>query len=533
MPKLDEVKAEQARRSLSVFIREGWHVLEPTTPLIWNWHMDAVALHVQAALEDWITVQGWLSRENTRSLERPDEEPEAPFVQRIRNLLINIVPGSAKSRIISVYTPAWMWVRCPEWRAIFLSANPRVALRDSIFCREVIESDWYQQWFQPDWKLTTDQNAKGLFRNTRGGFRQALGFLAKITGDRGDALFIDDPNDPEEANSDTIRKSVNDRWSSTVYNRVNDLRTSLRIGIQQRVHEEDWSGHILKEGNWEHLCCPMEYEPQRLDADVDRIPRVTSIGWSDPRTTEGELLFPERFPKEVVEFEKIRLGSYGYAGQHQQRPSPAEGGILKRHWWRFWQPAGLPRPLPPVQVRLADGSTFECPVIDLPESLEQLIQSWDMTFKDTKDSAFVVGQVWGKIKADRFLLDQVRDKLNFPATVKAVRDLTTKWPRSYTKLVEDKANGPAVISTLEHEISGLIGVEPDGDKIARVHAVSPQIESGNVYLPHPALYSWVDGLIGEASTFPNSAYADQVDTLSQALRRFDSVGSFSQKPIRR
>lgn len=313
LPSLDEVKAEKARRSLAEFIREGWHVLEPTTPLIWNWHMDAIALHVQAAVEGWMDVQRWMQREQLRATERPDQEPETQPVQLIQNLLFNVPPGSAKSRIISVYTPPWVWLRWPEWRVLYLSTNPDVALRDSVFCREVIESDWYQSWFRPEWQLADDQNAKSFYRNTRGGSRRAKGYLAKITGDRYDALFVDDPNDPEEAHSETVRTSINDRWTSTIYNRVNDLRTSLRIGIQQRVHEDDWSGHVLQEGGWEHVCIPMEYEPQRLDAERDGIPRTTAIGWSDPRTEEGELLFPERFPPEVVAKEKKRLGSYGYA----------------------------------------------------------------------------------------------------------------------------------------------------------------------------------------------------------------------------
>lgn len=491
--------------------------------------MEAIALHVQAALEDWMGVQRWLLREQLRAEERPSEEPEAPFVQRIRDLLINVVPGSAKSRIISVCTPAWMWLQWPPWRAIFLSANPRVALRDSGYCRDLIESEWYQTWFKPEWQIREDQNAIGLYRNTAGGFRQALGFLAKITGDRGDALFVDDPNDPEEAHSETIRTGVNDRWKSTVYNRVNDLRTAVRVGIQQRVHEDDFSGNWLKTGNPEHVCIPMLFEPRRLDAETDRIPRVTSIGWSDPRTEEGELLDPKRFPVEVVEVERNRLGSFGFAGQHQQRPSPAGGGMLKDHWWRFWHPKG--RVLPPVAVKLEDGTLFHCPVMELPDDLEELLQSWDMAFKDTKASAYVVGQTWARKLADRFLLDEVREKLDFPKTVKAVVDLTEKWPKARLKLIEDKANGPAVIQTLNGHVSGLVAVEPDGTKEARCAAVSPEIESGNVYLPHPLIAPWVHGFIGECGVFPNGTYKDRVDAMTQALIRWGKKKSQRVKPV--
>ncbi len=486
--------------------------------------MDGVALHVQAAFEDWMDVQRWMRREQLRAEERHDEEPEPRPAQRIQNLLFNVVPGSAKSRILAVYTPAWAWLHWPEWRALFLSANPDVAQRDSVYCREVIESDWYQSWFLPDWQLADDQNAKNFYRNTRGGLRRAKGFLAKITGDRYDALFVDDPNDPEEAHSETIRTSVNTRWRSTIYNRVNDLRTSLRIGIQQRVHEDDWSNTFLQDGNCEHVCIPMEFEPQRLDAEADRIPRVTSIGWSDPRKEEGELLFPERFPQDVVAFEKKRLGSYGYAGQHQQRPAPAGGGMLKRHWWRFWIPAGATQPngqpIPTVRVKMEDGSFWECPQVELPSDLEEVAQSWDMAFKDTAASAYVVGQVWARKLADRFLLDEDRKKRDFPSTLKAVIDLSEKWPQARLKLVEDKANGPAIMQTLHSNVSGLVPVEPDGTKEARCAAVSPEIESGNVYLPHPSLFPWVEGFMGECGVFPNGTYKDRVDTMTQMLIRW-------------
>jgi predicted phage terminase large subunit-like protein len=292
--------------------------------------------------------------------------------------------------------------------------------------------------------------------------------------------------------------------------RGDDPKTVSQVIVMQRVHEQDLAGYVLGEGGWEHLILPAEYEGNRYH---------TSIGWSDPRTEEGELLWPAHFGAAELAKLKTTLGSYGTAGQLQQRPSPAEGGILKRWWWRFWAPAGID--LPPVRVRDGDGNQHECSVVQLPE-LEEQLQSWDMAFKDTKASAYVVGQVWGRKGADRFLLDQSRDKLDMPATLAAVRALTTKWPSARSKLVEDKANGPAVIATLRHEIAGLIPIEPDGTKEARAAAISPQIESGNVYLPHPAVAAWVDELINECAMFPNGQYADQVDTLTQALSRMQA-----------
>jgi predicted phage terminase large subunit-like protein len=154
--------------------------------------------------------------------------------------------------------------------------------------------------------------------------------------------------------------------------------------------------------------------------------------------------------------------------------------------------------------------------------MEEQLLSWDMSFKGLDSSDFVVGQVWGKHRADKFLLDQVKARLDFPNTLEAVRRLSSSWPEAHSKLVEDKANGSAVIATLKHEISGLIAVNPEGGKESRASAVSPQVESGNVYLPHPSLAPWVNGFIDECASFPNGAHDDQVDSMSQALLRWST-----------
>lgn len=209
-------------------------------------------------------------------------------------------------------------------------------------------------------------------------------------------------------------------------------------------------------------------------------------------------------PAEIDDL-KRSLGSYAAAGQLQQRPSPAEGGILKREWWRFYTVA--------------------------PEHFDEVIQSWDCAFKDTDTSDYVVGQVWGRVKADKYLLDQVRGRMDCPATIRAVKRLSERWPKANAKLIEDKANGPAVIASLKHEIPGLIAVNPEGGKQARVHAVSPQIESGNVYLPVSSAAPWVDAFVEEAAVFPNGPHDDQVDAMSQALLRLKKRSPMLMAPV--
>ncbi len=326
LPLLPAVEAELVRRArskLSVFSRLAWHVLEPTTPLEWNWHLDAICDHVQAVLDGWVAVQR----------ARGSGLPDPP--QTIQNLVMNVPPGTGKSRFVSVLALPWMWLRWPTWRAMFISGNPRVVLRDADLCRVLLEHEWYRSTFSPTWSLAKDQNAKGFYRNTAGGTRMAIGTGAKITGDRADAGFFDDPNDADEMRSAVYRQGVLDWYDSAAGNRVNDLRSSTRILIQQRLHEQDLTGHLLKQGGWDHLCVPQEFEPARATP--------TAIGWRDPRTAEGELMHPARFTPAVVAAEKARMGPTTYAGQHQQRPVPAGGSLFKEAWFEFVDPGAVPK----------------------------------------------------------------------------------------------------------------------------------------------------------------------------------------------
>ena len=221
---------------------------------------------------------------------------------------------------------------------------------------------------------------------------------------------------------------------------------------------------------------------------------------------------PERFGRKPLEELKRSLGSYGAAGQLQQRPSPAEGGILRRPWWRYYDPDA-----------------------DLPH-FDEVLQSWDMAFSDSDGSDYVVGQVWASFRADRYLLHQVRERLEFTETVDAVRRVTDwvreRFPRheNHRKLVEKKANGPAVISALRTEVPGVIGVDPKGDKVARARAAAPLLEAGNLYLPgapspdgqgydRVRTPRWVQSFVEECAAFPNVAHDDQVDAFSQAMTR--------------
>jgi predicted phage terminase large subunit-like protein len=451
-------------------------VIRPSIEFQGNWHIDAICDHLQN-------------------------------IQQIRKLIINIPPRHSKSTTVSVMWPAWEWIDSSSIRYLTGSYSEGIAIRDSIASRRVISSSWYRRLWGDRYTMTSDQNEKRRYANNKGGERLIFS-VGGATGEGGDRRIMDDPHNLKDANNPTALTNVCTWWDEGFSSRINNPATVCDVVIMQRCNEIDLTAHLTEREQWEVLSLPGEYEPSIF---------VSKIGWKDPRKSENEALWKDRFGSEHLNNLKISMGSYAYAGQIQQRPGPAEGGIVKRHWWRYWQPKDAN--LPPIRVRRPDGEYEFVAAVELPRQIEAQLQSWDMAFKDTVDSAYVAGQVWAKHFANKYLLDQDRRKLDFVATVKAVKDLSEKWPEAGVKLVEDKANGPAVISELRGKISGLIPVNPEGDKVARCHAVSPQIESGNVYLPHPQIAPWVNAFIEECAVFPNGRYADQVDSMTQALRR--------------
>jgi predicted phage terminase large subunit-like protein len=474
---LRRVPAEKARRRFRDFIPAAWPIAEPCRPFIPGLHIDLIADHLQAIAEG-----------------------------QIRRLLINVPPGHAKSLLVSVLWPAWRWLRDPRLRGIFTAYDADLAIRDSIRCRSVLASNWYQETFLPDWKFAEDQNAKDWFENDQKGFRLAFGVGGKGTGYRGDYLVIDDPLSARKQYSDAALREVIFWFDQVMSTRLNDPAHGAIVIIMQRLSERDLAGHVLDRGGYEHLNLPSEFEMERVC--------VTSVG-KDPRQRSGELLFPALFPESVIQEAKSVLGPQGYAAQHQQRPAPVEGSIFKRSWWRFWRPCN--RDLAPVTFRDAEGAEHESVVVPLPGEVEELIQSWDCSFKDAKDSDFVAGEVWGRDGANAYLLDQVHERFDFPATVAAIRNMSAKWPGALSKLVEDKANGSAVIQSLRHEIPGIMAVEPGSGKAARAYGICPLLAAGNVYLPHPDYCPWVRDFIEECAAFPYGRHDDWVDAMTQAL----------------
>jgi predicted phage terminase large subunit-like protein len=482
-------EAQILRENFPKFIRAAWHIVEPATPLIWSWHIDAIVEHLAAVSSG-----------------------------KIQKLLINIPPGHMKSLLACVFWPSWVWTWLPAWRGLFCSYAADLALRDSVKCRSIIESTWYQERFCVDqivrqrvWRLEADQNAKSQYRNTYSGERMALGVGGKGTGFRGNCVLVDDPHNATEAVSKTNRESVKFWWTNQMSSRVNDPRKDAHVIIMQRLHEDDLSGHVLDAGGYEHLCLPSEFSSKRKCR--------TSIGFQDPRVNDGDLLFPELFTREVLKQAKKDLGTDGFAGQHDQLPNPEGGGMFKREWWRYFRwdtdaPVHVERPKGAngIQSRTLSkqGNVWDTMRISVDCSFKDISEA-----KKMPDSVSIT--VWGARGADRFLLYRFNKPIGFSATLDATRDACKAFPKCYKKLVEAKANGSAVINVLSKEITGIVPVEPEGGKEARANAIAPQVEAGNVYLWEGLGTQALEDYVGQFAAFPRGRHDDDVDSTSQAL----------------
>jgi predicted phage terminase large subunit-like protein len=392
-----------------------------------------------------------------------------------KHIIIEMPPRHGKSMTVTESFPSYYLSKNPSKRVIAASYSDSLARKFGRLNREKLNEYGGILFDVKLSAINAAQNNWGVSGN-RGGMI-ATGIGGSITGEGADLLIIDDPfKNAKEAASQTIRDSVWAEWESTLSTRLH--KGGSVVVIMTRWHEDDLVGRLLENTpyNWERIRMPAIAEE-----DGDLLGRA-----------EGEPLCPELgFDKQWAENKKIEVGSRTWGSLYQQNPSPADGNIFNRNWWQYYRQA--------------------------PSKFNELIQSWDCTFKDKESSDYVVGQLWGRVGADKYLLDQVRAKMDLPATLQAIRSFSNKHPKARLKLVEDKANGPAVISMLKREITGLVPVNPEGGKIVRAQAVSPDVEAGNVYIPENA--PWVSDFVEECTAFPNGKHDDQVDCASQALNR--------------
>lgn len=438
----------------------------------------------------------------------------------------------SNSTILSVAAPAWWWTIKPTEDFLSASYTTRLSTRDSRYNRNLIASKWYQERFGDVYQITKDQNEKGRFENDKGGTRIATAIDSAATGEGGSVRLFDDLNDLKTINSEVEREKAVEFYQVLATREV-DPMTDVEICIQQRGDPRDITGYLLSlNSGWERVVVPMEYTGARPPSSL-RSAKFPD-GWTDPRTTIGELMHPERTGPLQLEKLKKTLGPK-YAAQFQQDPVSLAGNLLSREDWNYWNPdpttlteAERVSADAPVVIDIGSRKVEKKPVL-IPEAFEQVVQSWDAAFKDGADNDYVAGHVWARVGADCYMLSRDHGHKDFPATCDAIRRMSIEFPCP-EKLIEDKASGPAIIQTLKNEIPGLLPVTDKSGKSERVSSISGYVAAGNCYLPNPNLYPWVWDVLGEMCEFPSVEHDDDTDAMSQALRHLFNCVANQQFP---
>lgn len=529
---LMELDRADCEESLYEFLRHAWRYID-SSPFTDGWPVEAVAEHLQAVTDG-----------------------------EIRRLIINIPPRCAKSSLTSVAFPAWTWAQShisptsgPGVQFLHASYAQQLSLRDSVKCRRLIESPWYQSLWGDRFHLTGDQNTKTRFDNDKQGSRLSTSVGSALTGEGGSIIVVDDPNAAQEAFSEATIASTIEWWDSALSTRLNDPKTGAFVVIQQRLSEEDLTGHIMSkdEGEWTHLCLPMRYEWRRHS--------YTSLGWNDPRGTdeegeplvevnedgdriavspeaelelednrEGELLWPERFGENEVTILEKQLGPWAAAGQLQQRPEPKGGGIIKREWWQTWDSPHYP-------------------------NMDLIIACLDTAYTTKTENDPSAMTVWGvfsnegSVQAPRHVMSRDGERVDYERMYTETAPkvmLMHAWQGRYelhdlvlkvadtcrsmkvdTLLIENKAAGYSVAQ----EIKRMYGFERFGvhmydpksqDKMARLYSVQHLFAEGLIYAP---IKQWSEMVITQVGTFPKGKHDDLVDTVSMAVRHLRDTGA--------
>lgn len=453
---------EAAEASLHEFVRQAWSQVE-NRPFCDNWHIHAICNHL-----------------------------EAVYDKRITNLLINVPPGCSKSLLTCVFWPSWVWINNPAARFLYASYEQSLATRDSMKMRYLMESPWFRERWGERVKLRADQNQKTRYDTTAGGWRIATTPSGRGTGEHPDYAIADDPHNVAQSESDVQRQEALDWWDGTVSLR-GMTRGVSRVIIMQRLHEADLSGHVLKKGGFDHLCLPMEFEPDTV--------KVTSLGFKDPRTVAGEYLAPQFItPELVAEMKKSLVSQYRIAGQLQQRPVPAGGGMFRREWF------GVPLP-------------------ELPAGCREFVRYWDKA--GTQDAGCnTAGVLMTKFEGLYYVVDVKKGQWSANAREQVIKQ-TAELDRGqygHVQIWVEQEPGSGGKESAENTIRNLAGYSVrahavnsgDGTKEVRAQPLADQCEAGNVRLIAGA---WNGSYIEELIAFPMATLKDQVDASSGAFNK--------------
>ncbi len=432
---------------------------------------------------------------------------------RTKRLVLSMPPQEGKSQRVSRRLPLWLLTRNPAGRIGIASYERGVARRWGRAIKQDIATHGELLGLAVrddtaaahEWQLAGEEG--GVY---------CVGIGGALTGRPIDgAMIIDDPHKGrKEADSQVMREAVWDWWQETVRTRLGPATPV--VVVMTRWHEDDLVGRLLKHDReeWTVINIPAQADHKPENGEVDPLGREPGEFLESTRgrhltrpigkcakhpvgvqTPDGDPASGHR--RECCDWDDIKhdVGSRGWIALYQGRPAPAAGVIFDKSWWQGYdQPQWIVRP----------NGAHEAVGFD------ELIISVDCAFKDTEGADYVAMQVWARRGLSAFLLDQTHDRMTFVETCAALRRLAAKWPQALLKLVEDAANGPAVVNALAQKVSGLVPVTPDGSKTARAAAVSPFVEAGQVWLPSPELAPWIGELITEAAGFPQSPHDDRV-----------------------
>lgn len=500
---LDRADCEE---SLYDFFRAAWPYIDPAT-WVDGWHIGAICEHLQAIVDG-----------------------------QIQRLIINLPPRHGKSDLLSVAFPAWVWaqplkdtISGPGVPFLYASYNDRLSLRDSVKCRRLIESPWYQERWGDRFKLVSDQNTKSRFTNDKGGERLITSIDAGVTGEGSNCLISDDPNSANDVVSEVALENVIRWWTEAMPTRANDPARAAWIIIQQRLAENDLTGHILEHeaDGWVHLCLPGRYEPERS--------YHTAIGWKDPRTEPGEPLWPARFPEEELKRLERRMGPYVFAGQIQQRPEPRGGGIIKRDWWRLWTPEGWP-PMSFVLAWLDTAYTED----EINDPSGMII--WGVYTNPRPITSRILGpdgtpiehaSTHSELAPKVICMYGWTERLELHDLVRHTAEVCRKM-KVDTLCIENKASGISVAQELRRLYSAerfAVSLEDPKrqDKMARLYSVQHLFAEGLVYGPDRP---WMEAIISQVGQFPKGKHDEYVDCTSGGLRKLRDMGLLIRQPER-
>ncbi len=446
-------------RSFAEFVREAWPVLEPNNPLRWNWHLSVMCEHLEAI----------------------------SFGRLTPRIICNIPPGSSKSMIFSVLWQAWEWGPLGKHSMRFLTTSFEIGnvRRDTRKTRDLIRSEWYQTLW-PEVQLV--RTAETSFANSQTGTREGVAFTS-VMGKRGDRVVVDDPHSLKGAESEKERTKAVRLFLEGGLNRLNDQTESVIAIVMQRVNENDLTGAIIaNELGFVHLYLPMEFEPERAC--------VTPLGLADRREYDGELLDPQRFPREAVDKLK-KVSVFSWAGQYQQRPTSREGGLFKKAWFADKVVAREAVPVGTRWVRHWDLAAT---------AKATAARTAGVKIGQTPDGQFVVGDVV-LLQAEGH---EVRKTILATAQLVDGEDVTISLPQ------DPGQAGTVQVKDMITMLAGfVVSATPEtGSKVQRAETFASQVAAGNVFLVKAP---WNELYVEELCLFPGGSWKDQVDASSGAF----------------